>query len=194
MTNNYAFNNQAKSNPYKWVYIIMLFISFIWISIYPASTAMAGNLYFAYGNLFDMASGNLSSFIVMILAEALVMWLGFEIIFYLYRWLLGFKIYSFIVPADKMKSESRLFFIYRNVFYGIIVNLCFLFPYLQVYLPFFDLVITLITLISFAAHLNKTYAEPIIGHFVFKCFCYPVFVYEALVVLSQVLEVLAWER
>ena len=189
MTNNYLGTNQQKGQS-KWLIMLMLYLSFIWISIYPSTNILTGGFYFGYGNLFDSSSGNLTSFVFMVLTEALASWITFEIVFYIYRWFLGFKIYSFIVPADKLKQESRVFFIYRNVFYGILVNLCFLYPFLCAFLPFFDLVITLIALIAYSYHLNKNYAEPIVGHFVFKCFCYPIFVYEALTVFSQIMEVL----
>ena len=177
MTNNIMLGQQTQVKN-AWVYKLLLFISFVWISIYPATSMVASNFYFGFGGLFDSASR--SSVVIMILAEALSYWIVFEIIFFLYRWFLGFKIYSFIVPANKLKVETRAFFTYRNVFYGIFVNLSFLFPYLHSYALFFDLVVTLIVLIVYANHLNKTYAEPIIGHFVFKNFCYPVFVYQAI--------------
>lgn len=191
MTNNIMLGQQTQVK-HAWVYKLLLFISFVWISIYPATSMVTSNFYFGFGGLFDSASR--SSVVIMVLAEALSYWIVFEIIFFLYRWVLGFKIYSFIVPANKLKIETRAFFTYRNVFYGIFVNLCFLFPYLHSYALFFDLVITFIVLIAYANHLNKTYAEPIIGHFVFKCFSYPVFIYEALTIISSIVEVLSWGK
>ncbi len=188
-------NNTTLAQPNQvqnaWVYKLLLYISFVWISIYPATSIMASNFYFGFGNLLDEG---LSSLVIAALTQGLLYWAGFEIIFFIYRWFLKFKIYSFIVPENKLKVESRMFFIYRNVFYGIFVNLCFLFPYLMAYAPLVDLVITLIALIAYASHLNKTYAEPIIGHFVFKCFCYPIFLYEALIVFELVLGVMAWKN
>lgn len=193
MTNSYTLQQPVRKS-YGWLYIVLIFISFIWISAYPAACIATDNFYLGYGNLFDMESGNFSSFVMLVLSQAVIYWLAFELIFYLYRWFLGFKIYSFIVPADRLKQESRIFFIYRNCFYGIFVNLCFLYPYLYSFTLFFDLVITLIAVIAFASHLNKTYAEPVVGHFVFKSFIYPIFIYEALMLISEIVGVLAWKR
>ena len=190
MTNNFMQRNQTRTSN-GWIYTLLLFISFIWVSVYPSVNILTENFYFGYGNLFDTGSGNFPYIITMVLSEALFYWLAFELVFYFYRYVLSFKVYSFIVPLDRLKVESRIFFIYRNVFYGLFMNLCFLYPYLNIYAEFVNLIITLIVLLVYVKHLNKTYAEPVIGHFVFKNFCFPVFVYEALVLISGLLEVLS---
>ena len=191
MTNN---NTMIYGMPQKkqrtWVYKLLLFISFVWVSIYPSITGLSSDFFFNYGNILDASSANFSYALSMVLVEALLAWAMFEVVFYLYRLVLSFKVYSFVVPLEKLKTESRTFFIYRNIFYGLFLNLCFMFPYLFVYSEFMNLIITLAVTIFYACYLNKTYAEPIIGHFVFKNFCYPLFFYEALVVLSSVMEVL----
>ena len=188
MTNNYMLNRQTKPAN-SWVYKLLLFLSFIWTSLYTATCMVTDNFYLGFGKLLD--SANVSTVVLLILSEALVYWIIFEIIFYIYRWFLGFKIYSFIVPAEKLKIETRMFFCCRNLFYGLFVNACFVFPYLHSFLPLINLVVTMIVTLIYASHLNKTYAEPIVGHFVFKCFCYPIFVYEVLTVISQLWGVLA---
>ena len=191
MTNN---NTMIYGMPQKkqrtWIYKLLLFISFVWVSIYPSITGLSSDFFFNYGNILDASSANFSYALSMVLVEALLAWAMFEVVFYLYRLVLSFKVYSFVVPLEKLKIESRTFFIYRNIFYGLFLNLCFMFPYLFVYSEFMNLIITLAVTIFYACYLNKTYAEPIIGHFVFKNFCYPLFFYEALVVLSSVMEVL----
>lgn len=189
MSNTYNLSNNTKTSN-SWIYSILLFVSFLWVALYPATSILVESFEFGYGNLLNFSGENSSYIVMMILSEALYMFIGFELIFYFYRYFLTFKIYSFIVPTDNLKVESRVFFIYRNLVFGLVSNLCFLFPFLYKFLPFFDLVTTMIFLLIYACHLNKKYAEPIIGHFVFKNFCYPVFFYEALVVLFQVLEVL----
>ncbi len=189
MTDNYFMEKNEK--PLRGGLVkFLLFISFIWISLYSATTSLVGEFYWSFGNLLDFNSPNFSSVLMVIISEALVYWLAFEVVFYLYRYLLQFKIYSFIVPPERLKVESRTYFIYRNVFYGLMLNLCFLFPYLHIYAPLFSLITTFVTLICYSIHLNKTYAEPIIGHFVFKNFCFPVFVYQAIVLIIDVIEVL----
>ena len=191
MTNN---NNMIYGMPEKkqrtWIYKLLLFISFVWVSIYPSITGLSADFFFNYGNILDTSTANFSYALSMVLVDALLSWAMFEVVFYLYRLVLSFKVYSFVVPVDKLKTESRIFFIYRNIFYGLFLNLCFLFPYMFVYAEFMSLIITLAVTMVYACYLNKTYAEPIIGHFVFKNFCYPLFFYEALMVLSSIMEVL----
>lgn len=191
MTDNYTLNFEPrKKHMNGWIYVFLLYLSFVWISFYPAATSLTGSFMFGFGNLLDAKNSNFSLAIAMVISDATLSWLMFELLFYIYRYVLTFKIYTFIVPLNSLKIESRIFFIYRNIFYGIFLNLCFLFPYFYAFASFVNLTITMITLIAFSKSLVKNYSEPIIAHFVFKNFCYPIFVYEALTVIIAILEVL----
>lgn len=189
MSNTLNYQNQTKSSG-GWFYMFFLFVSFLWVAIFPATSSLIGSFELGYGNLLNFQDENTSTIILSIISEALYLFISFEIVFYIYRYFLTFKIYSFVVPSENLKTESRTFYIYRNVIYGIFCNLCFICPYIFKFLPLLDVVVTLLMLLVFASHLNKKYAEPIIGHFVFKNFCYPIFFYEALILLIQILEVL----
>lgn len=189
MAENYFFEKKTEAKN-GWIYIFVLFASFIWTSLYSATSALTSEFYFNFGNLLNASSPNFSSIVLVVCTDALVGLLAFELIFYLYRFILQFKIYSFIVPSDRLKNESRIFYICRNIFYGLFVNLCFICPYLYIYAPLMSLITTFVMLIIYANHLNKTYAEPIIGHFVFKNFCYPIFVYQAIMLIIDIIEVL----
>ena len=190
MTENYLFNKRQEKPQRNGLIMVLLFLSFVWISLFTATSSYTNALYFNFGNILDTTSPNFSTMVFIVISEATIGLLGFELIFYIYRKILQFKIYSFIVPADSLKAESRTFYIYRNIFYGLFLNLCFLFPYLYQFAPIVSLASTFILLIFYAIHLNKTYAEPIIGHFVFKNFCYPIFIYQAIGLLFDVIEVL----
>ena len=191
MTSNIIIQPWNKPKVKLWPNKLLLFVTFIWASTYPAVGSILTNFVFGYGNVFDSNSENLSVMITYILSDALFSWIGFELLFYFYRYILAFKVYSFIVPMEQLKNETRLFYSYKNIFYGIFVNLCFLYPFIYEFIGLINLVVTMTALLIYANHLNKTYSEPLIGHFVFKCFCYPVFVYEALYVLVKILGVLA---
>ena len=170
------------------VYLVCLFLSFLWLSIYPTSIGLMDSFHYGFGNI--LSSVNFGIVFAALLAETLASWITFEILFWIYRWVLSFKIYSFIVPMESLKAETRLYFIYRNVILGVIYNLCFVMPYLFAFSMFFDLIVTMIVLICYAKQLNERYSETIVGHFVFKNFCYPIFIYEAIEVLCSVLVVL----
>lgn len=188
MAETYYFEKKQETKS-GWLYIFLLFASFIWTSLYSATIMLTGDFYLNFGNLLDVQSPNFSSIVMMICTEAMISLLVFELIFYIYRFILQFKIYSFIVPTDRLKNESRMFYVYRNIFYGLFLNICFICPFLYSFSSLISLVTTFIMLLIYANHLNKTYAEPIIGHFVFKNFCYPIFIYQAIILFIDFIEV-----
>ena len=163
MSNTYNFSNNTKTSG-GWIYLILLFVSFLWVALYPATNMIVSSFEFGYGNLLNFSGENSSFVVMMILSEALYMFISFEIVFYLYRYFLTFKIYTFIVPTENLKVESRVFFIYRNLVFGLVSNLCFLFPFLFKFLPFFDLVITLIFLLVYGVDGCLTICHRIILH------------------------------
>lgn len=186
---NTTYNTKTARND-GWIYIILLIASFMWVSVYPVISDLVTTYWLGSGNILNTSSMVFSDAVLRIVISALVSWLVFEAISFLYRFWLSGNIYSYIVPKTKLVNESRLFFIYRNVIYGLIVNLCFFVPYLYAYIEFLNLVITMLMALVFVYHLNKVYSEPIIGHFVFKCFIYPVFIYEIISIILQVWGVL----
>lgn len=183
---NFMYDRKPRRN--SWLYMLGLFLSCVWLEFYPSTLSFMYSFEYGFGNMFSNA--NLMTVIENVIFEALISWAAFEIVFWFYRWILSFKIYSFIVPMDSFKAESRLYFIIRNVILGLIYNLCFIMPYLYSFSVFFDLLITMIVMIFYAKHLNVVYAESIVGHFVFKNFCYPIIFYEAVEVLCCLLVVL----
>ena len=96
-----------------WVYKLLLFISFVWISLYPTVTALSTDFFFNYGNILNTSSTNFSYALSMVLVEALLSWAFFEVVFYFYRLVLSFRVYSFVVPMDKLKTTSIGMYIHR---------------------------------------------------------------------------------
>ena len=187
MGNSYYNFYKRKDEPLNsGFYIFILYLSFIWVSLYTTESSLVQGFEWGYGKLFDYASENFFYEIVILLAMAGISLLSFEIVFWIYRQAISFKIYSFVMPLDRFKADSRLFFAMRNLIYGVFLNICFLFPYLHSFALLFNIVITLSMLFVFTRHIYKNYSEPIISHFVFKTFSVPLFLFEALVVISEV--------
>lgn len=184
--NNIMYAKKPRQN--SWIYMAFLILSFVWLEFYPTSLELIYSFHYGYGEM--LSNANLSVVISSVIFNAIFSWISFEILFWIYRWVLSFKIYSFIVPMDSLKAETRLYFIFRNVILGVFYNLCFMFPYLYAYSIFFDLVVSMSVMICYAKHLNAVYSESIVGHFVFKNFCYPIFVYEAIEILCSIWVVL----
>ena len=176
---NFMYDKKVRQN--SWIYKFFLFLSFVWLEIYPTSLSFVYSYEYGYGNIFSEAV--LSSVITAVIMNALMGWAVFEILFWVYRYVLSFKIYSFIVPMDSLKAETRFFFIFRNILLGLVCNFSLLFPYLISFEPFFNLLITMIVMIIYAKHLNKIYSDSIVGHFVFKNFCFPIFIYELIEII-----------
>ena len=184
--NIYIYDKKPRRNSF--VYMALLILSFVWLEFYPSTLSFVYSFEYGYGDIFSNV--NLSAALSTIFINAIISWISFEILFWIYRYVLSFKIYSFIVPIDSLKAETRMYFIFRNVILGLVCNLCFLFPYLYVYEPFFDLLITMIVMVFYAKHLNAVYSESVVGHFVFKNFCYPIFIYELFEIICGVWVVL----
>ena len=184
MANNYfkTYNKEEKtSNLY---YIFLLYLSFLWAGFYVASNTIVDGLVLGYGKLFSFNSGNFIYNILFILMFAGLELTGFEILFWFYRLFLSYKVYTFIVPANKFKVDCRVFFAIRNVIVGIFANLCFLYPFIYAYLELIEIVSVLVGVIIYSYYTQKTYSEPLVAHFVFKNFCTPIFAYEIIMAFS----------
>ncbi len=185
--NNQYFKPQAK--PSKLI-IFLLFLSFMWVTAYTSLSSLVYDFYYNYGNVFDSASPIFSNAVFYWLITGTFSWLWVEVIFIIYRFILSFRIYSFIVPPYKLKDEMRTFFIYRNLMYGLFLNLCFILPYFYSLSILVELVITMTTCFCFARHISKKYSETLIAHFVYKCFITPVLFFETISVFLHFLGVM----
>ncbi len=172
-----------------WFYCLILVVSFLCIDFYITVSSETVFISFSGNNIFA-SSQDIAYIFGLTVIEALIDWLVLEVIMWLYRTILSLKIYSFVVPAQTLKNECRLFFAIKNFLLAIIVNLCFAYPYLYSFVEAFNVLFLVLTLVTFAWHIQRRYSEPIIAHFVFKCFCYPIFFYECVVLLVSYLGVL----
>ena len=155
----------------------------MWAGCYESANSIVDTLVLGYGGLFDTTSGNLFYNLFYIFMFAGMELLAFEILFWFYKRYLSYKIYTFVVPADKFKVDCRMFCAIRNIFYGIFANLCFLYPFLFNYLELVGIVSVLIGVIAYSYYAQKTYAEPLISHFVFKNFAAPIITYEVIMAI-----------
>ena len=186
MANNYYKNYMNERKVNSKFYIFLLYLSFVWSGFFYASSTLVDNFVFGYGKLFSLNSGTFIYDLLYLLMYAGMSLLMFEGAFWIYRTILSYKVYTFVVPADKLRIDCRMFFAIRNIIYGVFANMCFLYPFLITYLEFINVVSILIIVIIAAYHVQKTYSEPLIAHFVFKNFCLPVVVYEIILTLFYV--------
>ena len=115
---------------------------------------------------------------INVLIKGLVDYLVFELVFFLYRFVIGFSIYSFMIPKQVLKDKFRLWYVIRNLALGFLYNLRFAFPYFGTYLCIFELVFNFAFIIGMFFDLKRNYVEPLVGQFVFKTLAVPVVAYE----------------
>lgn len=179
--------DNAKQKAGVWAKILPIFvlISFIWLHLY-STTADLNVL-----NIHSTGFKSIEAYSIMsILMSGLFDYLIFELVFFLYKFILGFSIYSFIVPRDILNFRFRFWFIIRNIILGLIFNLRFFYPYIGTYLCVFELTLNMALLIWFYFDIKRDYVEPLVGQFVFKTLSVPFVIYEVIVVISMMVGVL----
>lgn len=152
---------------------VFLLLSFIWLNLYTTMTDIntAVHYFFPTDSLSFYLFGN-------VLLKGIFDYLVFEMLFFVYRFCLGFSIYSFMIPKDVLKNKFRFWYIIRNLILGFIFNIRFFFPYFATYACIFEMLFNMLLVVVLYFDLSKEYVEPLVGQFVFKTLAYPVFIYE----------------
>ena len=182
--------NNAKAKAGVWAKILPVFVllSFIWLHLYSTTADL---------NVLNIHSTGFESLgiyaIFSILLAGLLDYVVFELVFLAYKFVLGFSVYSFIIPRDILNFRFRFWYIVRNVILGFIFNLRFFYPYITTYLCVFELILNMALLICFYFDIKRDYVEPLVGQFVFKTLSIPFVIYEIIAVVSMMVGVL-WER
>ena len=164
---------------------IILFVSFIWLNFYDTTTEI---------NNFALSFGSIESvpvvFGISIILYSFMDYIIFELFFFIYRFFMGFSIYSFMIPKYVLIDKFRIWYIIRNVLLGILFNLRFFFPYIITYLSIIEMICNFALIICLYYDLQKQYIEPLVGQFVFKTLALPVVLYEVYQVIRLVVSAL----
>ena len=153
---------------------VFLLLSFIWLNFYTTMTSMN-----TVNNDFGLF-GNLPSYLIFaVLFKGIIDFGIFEILFFVYRFLLGFSLYSFMIPKDVLKIKFRFWFLVRNIILGFVFNIRFIFPYFSIYTCIFEVLMNMLFVIMLYFDLNREYVEPLVGQFVFKTLAVPFVIYQA---------------
>lgn len=182
------FARNAKKNKILAIILpVFLLLSFVWLNFYTTMTGVNSFHFF----------GDLRQLTFFLFAEVLIKgifdYIIFEILFFIYRFCLGFSIYSFMIPKDVLKNKFRFWYIIRNIVLGFIFNIKFFFPYFGTYTCIFEMLMNMVLVVCLYFDLSKEYVEPLVGQFVFKTLTVPVVVYEIYVMITLMWGVL-WER
>lgn len=165
---------------------ILLLLSFVWLNFYANYTGI-NTMHLSSSSMFS----SLGSYIVFsLLIAGIVDYIVFELFFFVYRLVLGFSIYSFMIPKNVLLDKFRIWYIIRNVVLGMIFNLKFLIPYISTYLCVFELILNFMFIICLYYDLKKNYVETLVAQFVFKTLAVPVILYESYIVIKLMIGVL----
>ena len=167
---------------------ILVFLSFVWLNFYD-TTAGINNLFINFAGMENLGL-NLG---ISIFISGLIDYIIFEFLFFIYRFFLGFSIYSFMIPKQVLLDKFRFWYFIRNIVLGLIFNIRFFFPYIASYLCIFELICNFSFIICMFFDLSKEYIEPLVAQFVFKTLSVPVVLYEIYVVVRLMVGVL-WVR
>ncbi len=186
-TNQIKNNNLSikKRSVYSRLLPVLVMLSFVWLNFYNIMTS-SNNIKLDFGSF-----GSLPVYLIFdVLLYGVIYYLFFEFLFYVYRFCIGFSIYSFMIPKRVLIDKFRTWYLIRNVALGLIFNLRFFFPYITTYLCIFELVLNFLFIICMYADLSKEYVEPLVGQFVFKTLAVPVVLYEIFEVVVLMVGVL----
>ncbi len=185
--NNNKENIRIANSVWHKILPFVLIISFMWLGFYQA--LLAFNAY-----PLELLTGSISSsFILEIVLTGLIYYIGFEILFWVYRFAIGFSLYSFVVPSQAVKDGLRWWIIVRNLIMGGLYFLCIWLPYIYSYLAIVDLLCLFFVFVMFTLTQLKKYAEPMIYPFVYKSLMLPFIIYEFLNATVQVVGYLLWK-
>lgn len=160
----------------------LVLVSFSWLHLYGSLTLV---------NKWDLINGNSVILVsISLLLTGLIYYFLFEILFFAYRFMIGFSIYSFMIPKQVLKDKFRFWYFLRNIVLGFIYNLRFFFPYLTIYLCLFELLFNMLFLLGMFFDLKRNYVEALVAQFVFRTMSVPVFIYTTVRIIMMISEVL----
>lgn len=151
---------------------IILLLSFIWLNFYTTMTDINTS------EKFNSTNPSVAILFGDVLFKGVFDYVIFEALFFVYRFCLGFSIYSFMIPKQVLKNKFRFWYIFRNIVLGFIFNIRFFFPYFATYACIFEMLMNMVLVICLYFDLEKEYVEPLVGQFVFKTLAVPVILYE----------------
>ena len=184
LTIDYQYTTE-KDKTLKRLLPFLLFLSFVWVNIYSGIMNV--------DSISVGASGLMTSWsyvIFSILFIAGVDYIVFELLFYVYRFLMGFSIYSFMIPKQIFINKFRLWFLIRNVLMGFVFNLRFLFPFISVYLIVVEVLFTMLSIICLYFDIARKYVDVLVGHLYFRAISICIIIYEAIKLIFAVVRVL----
>ena len=177
-------NEKEERNMFSKLFLpVLLFLSFLWLNFYSTIAEMTDVF-----NVIEVVDE--LAFIFSVVIMALVEYLVFELFFYVYRLFIGFSIYSLMLPKYVLIDKFRKWYIVRNLILGLIFNIRVFAPYISLYLGAVEILFNFAMIFALYFDLKKQHVEPLVGQYVFRTLTIPIILYEAYILITQVVGVL----
>ena len=151
---------------------LVFFLSCVWVSLFDTVTLT--NTDFLLGAKGDY----FTSLLMEVIIAGAFIWLVFELLLFIYRFSLGFSIYTFIVPSFAIKDNIKWCIVLRNLISGCLYFLCFFSPEIYPLISIIDVVVLFLAFVVFAFFNMKRYVDPVVAPFAFKGLVLPFIIYE----------------
>ncbi len=159
---------------------IMLIVSFIFANFYTATQSVALEFLASYGSMYSLF------FIIYLVFLALFDYLIFTLVLWLYRSVMAFRPYFYLVKTQTFNEHFKFWYFVRNVLYGALSCILFACPYLHMYFPIISLLLTFLVIVLTYVSLNK-HIDIMFKHMYFKLLMYPWFIFEAVTIIINII-------
>ena len=153
---------------HKIVFVVFV-LSFMWLNLFSSLLAF---------NTTSVKTDVLVTFLTELLISGAFSAIFYSIVFWLYRLVLHFSLYSILIPDLAIKDGLKWHFIIRNIIMGALYFLCIYCPYIYNFLPAIDALVIFAVFILFASRCCKLYVDGVVAPFAFRVLLRPLIIYE----------------
>ena len=158
----------AESLAHKILWVVFV-LSFMWLELFSSLLAF---------NAVSIKTDVYTTFIIELLISGAFSAVLCAALFWIYRLLLHFSLYSLLIPDFAIKDSLKWHFIVRNIVMGALYFLCIYCPYIYNFLPAIDALIIFIVFFLHATRLCRLYVDKIVVPYAFRALLRPLIIYE----------------
>ena len=147
----------------------MLFLSFVVANIYNAILLV---------NTYELAIGTLASAVIYhALIFALISYLLYKFMFWLYSLFLNRSVYAMCIPYIIFKDQFNTIYLIKNVITGLVGVICLFIPYFMPFITVINFILSFCVIPIVFALNNGKFIPELVAHNVFRAYALPYFIY-----------------
>ena len=159
---------------------IMLIVSFVFANFYIATQTMTPEILSIYSSSYTLF------FILYITFLAVLDYAILLLVLWLYRTVMSYRPYFYLVKVQTFNEHFKFWYFVKNVLYGAICCILFVCPYLHMYFPIINLLLTFMVIVLTYTSLQK-HIDIMFRHMYFKLLMYPFFIFEAINIILTII-------